>query len=158
MEKGLPIGVRVAEQRDASCNRALVYLSETSRENYLLISPNIRAEVFASAIQDACVLNDFGDIARFPDTAGASGKLLLEIGVGAVPSLIPLLDDFRPARLNPPYRMSAIMGDYRRADYAYAYIKEILGENYSFTSSVNERMWRCLSLKLRLMQSGVPQE
>ena len=152
--EGGAIGGLISYWRDASCARALVYLSETSPEDYPMVGKTVQAEVLVAAMRDAEVLDDFGVLISIPDTIGDSGRLLLDVGEEAIPELVPLLDDFRFVRLDGSGHKSAMLGDYRRADYAYYYIMKILGKEYKYTPNSTLRMWRCLELKSKLMQQG----
>jgi hypothetical protein len=77
--------------------------------------------------------------------------LLIDIGIDALPSLQPILDDDRPARLfGSQIAVHASIYNYRRKDYAYRYISRILGREPVFKDSPAERDKDIASLKKSL--------
>jgi hypothetical protein len=120
---------RIEEHPDHSGYHLLMGLRRDQPDTYAAISADVRAQVLAGALGHLRFLNDFGYLAPGGSFDAESAQVLLETGDTAIPALVPLLDDDRPA----PSRGSetatvAKINQLRRCDYAYHYLMELTGE------------------------------
>lgn len=135
---------------DSSRANALVYLYTDYPDIYASIPNSVVAAILVSALQDAKYVNGFGTLDRMPNSIGVPGKLLVRVGDEALPLLIPLLDDFELVHVWGWDGTIAVKELHRRADYAFYYVLAILGEEYDYDPSPQNRAWACIALKRRL--------
>ena len=125
---------------DATSYHLLLSLRRNAREAYEQISPSTRAAVLTGALRTLSNLNDFGHLGPGGGYDGPAAKPLLEIGRAAIKPLVALLSDERPAPLmgSEEATLSQDYG-YRRCDFAFRYLSEILGRDPQFAPTPAER-------------------
>jgi len=108
-----------------------------------------------SALENLDYLNDWGYLDPTESYDAESANALLETGVECVKALTRLLDDSSAATLfgSESATLSAKY-KYRRKDFAFRYIKIILGEAPSFLRNPLERDEEILKLKERLQKGN----
>lgn len=137
---------------DASSLVLLLALRRHAPDAYAQLPADTRAQVLVRALRDLRFLDDFSWME--PDGHGwdsTAAQALLELGDAAVPPLVDLLDDDRPAPLSgsEPATMSHVYG-YRRSDFAFRYLNKLLQRDASFAASPAERDGAIAALREQL--------
>lgn len=131
---------QVNARPDATSYHLLLSLRRNAGEAYEQIPPSTRAAVLSDALRTLANLNDFGHLGPGGGYDGPAAKPLIEIGEPAIKPLVALLSDKRPAPLmgSEEATLSQDHG-YRRCDFAFRYLSEILGRDPQFASTPTER-------------------
>ena len=118
---------------DASAFLLLLALRRDANDVYDEIPAQLRARVLASALRDQNGLVDWGYLDPGGSYDGPAAQALIELGEAAVPELAPLLADDRIARV-PGSEASTLARKYgyRKADFAYRYVRRMRGEDAPF--------------------------
>jgi hypothetical protein len=118
---------------DASAFLLLLALRRDARDVYDKVPAQLRARVLASSLRDQNGLVDWGYLDPGGSYDGPAAQALLELGDAAVPELAPLLADDRTARV-PGSEVATIAKKYgyRKADFAYRYVRRLRGDDAPF--------------------------
>jgi hypothetical protein len=116
---------------------ALEALREADMAAYNSLPGPLRAEIYSQALQNSTFFNAWG-LPGYQLTP--TSQALIALGKIALPSLLPLLADKRPAPLagSRDATTSTIYGN-RICDYAWVFLQEIRGESYSYSQDPVER-------------------
>jgi hypothetical protein len=111
----------------------------------------MRAKVLAATLAEHRQLNDFGYLAPDGSYDGPAALALLELGRAAIPALRPLLDDTSQAFLSGSEEatMAKLYG-YRRADFAFRSLAQIVGEDATFEKDPARRDEAIAALRAKL--------
>lgn len=122
--------IRGNARPDATSYHLLLSLRRNAPNAYEQIPPATRAAVLTDALRTLPNLNDFGHLGPGGGYDGPAAKPLIEIGEPAIEPLTALLSDERPAPLmgSEEATLSHDHG-YRRSDFAFRYLSEILGRD-----------------------------
>lgn len=131
---------QVEARPNATSYHLLLSLRRNAPEAYEQITPATRAAVLTDALRTMPNLNDFGHLGPGGGYDGPAAKPLVDIGEPAIKPLVALLSDEQPAPLmgSEEATLSHDHG-YRRADFAFRYLSEILGRDPDFASTPAER-------------------
>lgn len=147
---------QIEAQPDHSRYHLLMGLRRDQPDTYAAIAADVQAQVLAGALGHLRFLNDFGYLAPGGSFDAESAQVLLDAGEAAIPALVPLLDDDRPA----PSRGSetatvAKINQLRRCDYAYHYLMELTGaEDPALEPDLGVRDERIAQLREQLGARG----
>jgi hypothetical protein len=136
---------------DETAYHVLVALRRADGPEYQQIPARTRAAILCGALATQVYLNDWGYLDPNEPYDGEAARLLLEQGDAAKPCLIRLLDDTRPAPLfgSEEATMSRTF-QYRRRDFAYRYLSQILGMKPVFDPDPTRRDAEIAQLKKRI--------
>lgn len=125
---------------DYTAYHLLFALRRQTDSMYKSIADSIRARILMDALVNLNYLNDWGYLDKDESFDGEAARAVLELNRTALPYLIPILDDEREAPLfgTEEATMSSIY-KYRRKDFAYRYVSQILGLEPLFASDPKER-------------------
>jgi hypothetical protein len=131
---------QVNARPDATSYHLLLSLRRNAPEAYEQIAPETRAAVLTDALQTQANLNDFGHLGPGGGYDGPAAQPLVEIGAPAIEPLTALLSDDRPAPLMGSEEATLSHDhSYRRSDFAFRYLSEILGREPEFAPTPAER-------------------
>jgi len=120
------------------------------------IPTGTKAKVLVSGLRHAGVMNEWG----YLDVGGCEGpaaEALLELGQDAIPFLMPVLNDARPALLSGSEDATASqLWRIRRKDYAYRYICLLLHRKPIFQPDPSSRDRAIEDLTRDLERRGIP--
>jgi hypothetical protein len=143
----------VQSHPDDTAYHALVALRRAGGPEFDQISARTKAAIFCSALATQVYLNDWGYLDPNEPYDGEEARFLLEQGDAARSCLVRLLDDSRPAPLfgSEEATMSHTF-QYRRCDFAYRYLSQILGLKPTFDPDPKRRDADITQLKKRVTQ------
>jgi hypothetical protein len=129
----------------------LMTLERWAPDVYAGIPAEVRAKVLAATLAEHRQLNDFGYLAPDGSYDGPAALALVELGRAAIPALRPLLDDTSKAFVSGSEEatMAKLYG-YRRADFAFRYLAQILGEDPTFEKDPARRDEAIAALRAKL--------
>ena len=131
---------QVNARPDATSYHLLLTLRRNAPQAYEQIPPETRAAVLTDALRTQANLNDFGHLGPGGGYDGPAGQPLVELGEPAIGPLKALLSDDRPAPLMGSEEATlASEHEYRRSDFAFRYLSEILGREPAFAPTPAER-------------------
>lgn len=118
----------VRSRPDRSSYLVLLALRKQSPQVYRALPGTLKARVLCSALASQMSYNDWGVLDPVECRDGLAARALLEVGLPALPELLPLLDSRRGAPLSGSLEASMSRGyRYRACDYAYRYVCLISG-------------------------------
>ena len=129
-----------AAHPDETAYHALLGLRRASAPQYRALPASAKAAILCGALTTQTYLNDWGYLHPREPHDGEAAKALAELGEAATRCLTPLLDDCRPASLfgGEEATMSGTY-KYRRCDFAYRYLSQILGSTPGFDPDPERR-------------------
>lgn len=145
----------VQKQADYKSYHLLFALRRHHPDLYQEIDPRLRASILCSTLKHTTCLNDWGDLGlklgEYAELEAA--QALLELGMAAIPFLVPILDDKSEACLEGSEEATLSADyEYRRADWACQFISVILGIQYQFSEDPTERDQQIQSLRSHLVR------
>lgn len=146
IEKSLPPGkTEVVQQRiidtpDHTSYHLLLYLKKHAPEELHAIPQPLQATVLCDALNHVTYCNDFGYLEPSESFTKTSGKMLVLLGEAALPPLREMLNNNKEAPLfgMEEATLSSIYA-YRRKDFAWYFLSQIEGRDFSFPASPEER-------------------
>lgn len=130
----------VLQHPDYHAYHFLILLRSRNPEVYAELPIKLKSKILCSYLENASVMNDWGILDTTNSSDSVAAKSLIELGVDAIPDLERILPKRKVAHLfgSEEGTLSDIF-KYRRADYAYRYIKLILGSEPAFLADPKDR-------------------
>ena len=130
----------IISHQDHSAYHLLFALRRHALDAYRQVPNATKALVSADALGHQAYLNDWGYLDPSGSHDGEAAQTLLQLGHDALPPLIPLLDDSRPASLFGSEQAALnSMYNYRRKDFAYRYLALLMGRQPAFDADPRAR-------------------